>query len=112
MVSLIRCSEPKPVTARHWVLIIRLHWLVVNIPGHDVAKGQSLVDYVSSAPPKGSGMHCMALPTRSTVCVILFVLLIRTDPSMLYDLYWLISQLYCGCASSVLESRSTSWHLN
>jgi len=34
-----------------------LHWLVVNIPGTDLAKGESYADYVGSGPPKGSGLH-------------------------------------------------------
>ncbi|KPM03215.1 phosphatidylethanolamine-binding protein-like protein F40A3.3-like protein [Sarcoptes scabiei] len=33
------------------------HWLVVNIPGNDVAKGQTLSEYVGSGPPKGTGLH-------------------------------------------------------
>jgi len=34
-----------------------LHWLVVNIPGRDIADGQTLVEYVGSGPPEGSGLH-------------------------------------------------------
>lgn len=33
------------------------HWLVVNIPGKDVEKGETLSEYVPSAPPKNSGLH-------------------------------------------------------
>jgi len=33
------------------------HYLVVNIPGTDVSKGQVLHEYVGSGPPKGSGIH-------------------------------------------------------
>ncbi|XP_055849017.1 protein D1-like [Episyrphus balteatus] len=33
------------------------HWLVVNIPGNKVSEGQSVVDYVGSGPPLGSGKH-------------------------------------------------------
>ncbi|CAG9768350.1 unnamed protein product [Ceutorhynchus assimilis] len=33
------------------------HWLVVNIPGSDTTKGQTLSAYVGSGPPKGSGLH-------------------------------------------------------
>jgi phosphatidylethanolamine-binding protein (PEBP) family uncharacterized protein len=29
------------------------HWLVVNIPENDVAKGHVLSEYVGSGPPKG-----------------------------------------------------------
>ncbi|XP_073969147.1 protein D2-like [Rhodnius prolixus] len=33
------------------------HWLVVNIPGSDVSKGEVLSEFISSAPPKGTGLH-------------------------------------------------------
>ncbi|XP_054168686.1 protein D3-like isoform X1 [Oppia nitens] len=33
------------------------HWLVVNIPNNDVAKGDTLSEYVGSGPPKGTGLH-------------------------------------------------------
>ncbi|XP_037795333.1 protein D2-like [Penaeus monodon] len=33
------------------------HWLVVNIPGSDFARGNVLSDYVGSGPPKGTGLH-------------------------------------------------------
>lgn len=33
------------------------HWLVVNIPGNDVNKGNVLSEYVGSGPPKGTGLH-------------------------------------------------------
>jgi len=33
------------------------HWIVVNIPGGDVSKGETLVDYVGAGPPKGTGRH-------------------------------------------------------
>lgn len=31
------------------------HWLVVNIPGSDLARGKVLSDYVGSGPPQGTG---------------------------------------------------------
>ena len=34
-----------------------LHWLVGNIPGDDVEKGDILAPYVGSGPPKGTGLH-------------------------------------------------------
>ncbi|XP_068237566.1 protein D3-like isoform X1 [Palaemon carinicauda] len=34
-----------------------LHWLVVNIPGCDLSRGETLADYVGSGPPKGTGLH-------------------------------------------------------
>ncbi|KAK9890518.1 hypothetical protein WA026_010594 [Henosepilachna vigintioctopunctata] len=33
------------------------HWLVVNIPGSDLSKGEVLNEYVGSGPPKDSGLH-------------------------------------------------------
>ncbi|KRG00078.1 uncharacterized protein Dwil_GK13056, isoform B [Drosophila willistoni] len=33
------------------------HWVVVNIPGNDVAKGEVLAGYVGSGPPKDTGLH-------------------------------------------------------
>ncbi|KAK7086684.1 Phosphatidylethanolamine-binding protein 1 [Halocaridina rubra] len=34
-----------------------LHWLLVNIPGCDLVKGEALAEYVGSGPPKGTGLH-------------------------------------------------------
>ncbi|XP_055906082.1 protein D3-like [Eupeodes corollae] len=34
-----------------------LHWSVINIPGNDLAKGQTLVEYVGAGPLKDSGLH-------------------------------------------------------
>lgn len=31
------------------------HWLVVNIPGSEVSKGQTISDYNGPSPPKGTG---------------------------------------------------------
>lgn len=33
------------------------HWLVVNIPGTDISKGEVLSAYIGSGPPKGTGLH-------------------------------------------------------
>ncbi|OQR69769.1 phosphatidylethanolamine-binding proteinF40A3.3-like [Tropilaelaps mercedesae] len=33
------------------------HWLVVNIPGTDIEKGEEIAGYRGSGPPKGSGLH-------------------------------------------------------
>lgn len=33
------------------------HWLVVNIPGNNIAAGDTLSAYIGSGPPKGSGLH-------------------------------------------------------
>lgn len=33
------------------------HWLVVNIPGDQVSKGETLSEYIGAGPPKGTGLH-------------------------------------------------------
>lgn len=33
------------------------HWLIGNIPGNQIDKGEVLTDYVGSGPPQGSGLH-------------------------------------------------------
>ncbi|CAJ0932657.1 unnamed protein product, partial [Mesorhabditis belari] len=42
----------KEATYREWH-----HWLVVNIPGNDISKGDVLAEYVGSGPPEGTGLH-------------------------------------------------------
>lgn len=34
-----------------------LHWLVVNIPGSDVSSGDTLMEYIGSGPPQGTGTY-------------------------------------------------------
>ncbi|KAJ8966399.1 hypothetical protein NQ317_009631 [Molorchus minor] len=33
------------------------HWLVVNIPEENIEDGDTLVEYIGPAPPKGNGFH-------------------------------------------------------
>jgi len=33
------------------------HWCVVNIPGHNVAEGEVLTEYIGSGPPQDTGLH-------------------------------------------------------
>ncbi|XP_070496088.1 protein D2-like [Chironomus tepperi] len=33
------------------------HWLIVNIPGKDISKGEVLSEYVGSGPPEKTGLH-------------------------------------------------------
>lgn len=33
------------------------HWVMVNIPGNKVSVGQTLVEYIGSGPPQGTGLH-------------------------------------------------------
>lgn len=34
-----------------------VHWMVANIPGNQVDKGDTLVEYLQPFPPKGTGFH-------------------------------------------------------
>lgn len=34
-----------------------LHYLVANIPGSEVSKGDTLAEYIGSGPPKDTGLH-------------------------------------------------------
>ncbi|XP_018322172.1 protein D2-like [Agrilus planipennis] len=38
--------------AREWH-----HWLIGNIPGNDISKGQVLSEYIGAAPPPDTGFH-------------------------------------------------------
>lgn len=33
------------------------HWIVVNIPGNDISKGDTVAEYVGSGPPPDTGLH-------------------------------------------------------
>ena len=33
------------------------HWLVGNIPGTEVSKGEVLSEYIGAGPPEGTGLH-------------------------------------------------------
>ncbi|KAK4879919.1 hypothetical protein RN001_008065 [Aquatica leii] len=33
------------------------HWLMVNIPGSSISLGETLSEYIGSAPPEGTGLH-------------------------------------------------------
>lgn len=33
------------------------HWVVVNVPGSDVGAGETVAEYIGSAPPQNSGLH-------------------------------------------------------
>ncbi|KAB7507234.1 OV-16 antigen [Armadillidium nasatum] len=38
-----------------------LHWLVINIPGSDLNKGETLTPYRGSGPPKGTGIYELSI---------------------------------------------------
>ncbi|EYB84013.1 hypothetical protein Y032_0324g2528 [Ancylostoma ceylanicum] len=42
----------KEHTFREWH-----HWLIINVPGNDIAKGDVLSEYIGSGPPQGTGLH-------------------------------------------------------
>ena len=44
-----------------------LHWLIVNIPGNELNKGEVLAEYIGSGPPEGTGLHryCFLLYRQS-----------------------------------------------
>lgn len=42
----------KEPTYREWH-----HWLVGNVPGTAIEKGEVLSDYIGSGPPEGTGLH-------------------------------------------------------
>ena len=45
-----------PIRGRAFLSPIN-HWLVVNIPGNDVAAGRVVSRYLESRPPPGGGLH-------------------------------------------------------
>jgi len=44
-------SKSNP-SSREW-----RHWLIVNIPGNDITKGEVVTPYMGPHPPKDSGLH-------------------------------------------------------
>ena len=43
-------TDPAPGGSGEWV-----HWLVTNIPGTDMRRGETMVEYVPAGPPPGTG---------------------------------------------------------
>lgn len=33
------------------------HWLVMNIPGNDISKGDEVIQFIGSGAPKKTGLH-------------------------------------------------------
>lgn len=33
------------------------HWSIVNIPGKNVDKGETIVEFIGSGPPQNTGLH-------------------------------------------------------
>ncbi|XP_030081258.1 protein D2 [Drosophila hydei] len=59
-------SRAKP-TYREW-----LHWLVGNIPGCDVVRGQQIVEYIGSRPPAETGKHRYVFVVFKQLCEVDF----------------------------------------
>lgn len=51
------CSDPDAPSREDQKFGEIRHWLVVNIPGSDLAAGETKFQYVGSGPPNGSGLH-------------------------------------------------------
>lgn len=49
--------DPDAPSARKPIFREISHWMVVNIPGNRVSEGETLIDYIGSGPPSGSGTH-------------------------------------------------------
>lgn len=54
--SLVKTDPDVPARDNPSLREIR-HWTVVNIPGSAVEKGDEVIEYFGSGPPKGSGLH-------------------------------------------------------
>ena len=50
------------------------HWLVVNIPGQDVSKGETLSEYVGSGPPEGTGKKDQKSPSFFFYFILFYTL--------------------------------------
>lgn len=44
-------SRAHPIAAQ-W-----LHWLVINVPGRDLSRGDTIAEYAGPTPPQGTGQH-------------------------------------------------------
>lgn len=53
-VTMIDADAPRFADAR---LKEMVHWMIVNIPGTDITKGETIAPYVPCAPLKGTGLH-------------------------------------------------------
>ena len=62
-----------------------IHWLVVNIPGSDIEKGQSILEYYGPHPPKDSGVH--------TYSFLLLEQTTKIKPIVLDDRYIAVQEL-------------------
>ncbi|XP_064080072.1 protein D2-like isoform X2 [Macrobrachium nipponense] len=50
-------TDPDAPSRQNPIMREFLHWLVVNIPGCELSKGETLAQFVGSGPPKGTGLH-------------------------------------------------------
>ncbi|XP_031332286.1 protein D2-like [Photinus pyralis] len=53
----ISLTDPDAPSNRNPILREWHHWLVGNIPGDAIEKGETLTEYIGAGPPRGSGLH-------------------------------------------------------
>lgn len=51
------CTDPDAISRSNPIFREFIHWVVVNIPGSDVASGETVAPYVGPGPPYNSGLH-------------------------------------------------------
>lgn len=50
-------TDPDAPSREHPLMREILHWLVVNVPGNNLANGSTVIDYAGAGPPEGGGLH-------------------------------------------------------
>ncbi len=53
----IKTKDPDVPSRKTNILAEWHHWIVVNIPGNEVSKGETILEYVGSGPPEDTGLH-------------------------------------------------------
>ena len=51
------CTDPDAPSRKNPKYREWRHWVVVNVPGGDVSKGEVCAEYVGAGPPQGTGLH-------------------------------------------------------
>ena len=54
--TLVMTDPDAPTRSFNFVSQVK-HWLVINIPGSDVDKGETIADYQGPGPPPLTGLH-------------------------------------------------------
>jgi len=71
----------------------KIHWLVINIPGNRVDKGESILQYEGPHPPRGSGIH--------RYC---FLLLEQMNGKIILDHPWFLTRYRYISMKTLLEA--------